>query len=57
VYERHYEMSVYISDSQTFNILTVTWNVHPDTVLVKCFLVSVKALEAAFDITRAGSIH
>jgi hypothetical protein len=50
-------MSVSILDFQHFSILTVTWNVHPDTVLVECFLVSVEALEGAFDITRAGSIH
>jgi hypothetical protein len=38
-------------------LLTITWDIHPDTVLVKCFFVSIEALEAALDITGAGSIH
>lgn len=37
--------------------LTIPWNIYPDTVLVERFFVSIESLEAAFNITRAGSIH
>jgi len=38
-------------------IHTVTRNIYPDTVLGERFLVAIESLEAAFNITRAGSIH
>jgi hypothetical protein len=44
-------------DSRYVKLLTITWDVHPDTVLVECFFVSIEALEAAFDTTGPGSIH
>lgn len=44
-------------DFRCVELLTITWDVHPDTVLVECFFVSIETLEAAFDTTGAGSIH